>query len=224
MSRQPLRVLLVDDHAVVRAGYRALIESEPAFVVADEAEDGESAYRKVRDTGFDLVVMDLVMPGQGGLGAVQRITARESAPRVLVFSMHAHPSFATQAFAAGALGYVTKSSSPAALLEALASVAKGRRYLSADIAQALALERFGQTYAPLETLTAREFEVLRLLLDARPVEDIAAVLHLSVKTVRNLHYAIKRKLEVRDDIELVRLALRLEVVDLVDFAAPAPPS
>ena len=151
----PVRVLLVDDHAVVRAG------------------------------DIDPMVMDLAMPGQGGLSAVQRITARERAPRVLVFTMHAHPSFAEQAFAAGALGYVTKSSPPAALLEALASVARGKRYLSADI---------------------------------------AAVLHLSVKTVRNLHYAVKRKLEVRDDIELVRLALRLEVVDLMDFAAIAPPS
>jgi two-component system, NarL family, invasion response regulator UvrY len=217
-----IRVLLVDDHAVVRAGYRALIESEPRFAVVDEAEDGERAYRRTHAGDIDVVVLDLAMPGQGGLSAAQRIAAREPAPRVLVFSMHAHPSFAAQAFAAGALGYVTKSSPPATLLEALASVAQGRRYLSADIAQALALARFGSAHARLETLTVREFEVLRLLLAAHAVEDIAATLHLSVKTVRNLHYAVKRKLEVRDDIELVRLALRLEVVDLVDFAAIAP--
>jgi two-component system invasion response regulator UvrY len=129
-----------------------------------------------------------------------------------------------QALTAGALGYVTKSSPPETLLEAIACVARGQRYLSADIAQLLAWERFGSAHGRLDSLSVREFEVLRLLLAARGVDDIARDLHLSVKTVRNLHYAIKRKLEVRDDIELVRLALRLEVVDLVDFAAPAPPS
>ncbi len=217
-----VRVMLVDDHAVVRAGYRALLESDPRFAVVAEASDGESAYGRCRDGDVDVVVMDLGMPGQGGLVAAAHLTQRAPAPRVLVFTMHAHPSYAVQAFAAGALGYVTKSSPPETLLEAIATVARGRRYLSTDIAQLLAWERFGSAYGRLDALSVREFEVLRLLLAALSVEEIAAALHLSVKTVRNLHYAIKRKLEVRDDIELVRLALRLEVVDLIDFAAPAP--
>lgn len=218
----PVRVMLVDDHAVVRAGYRALLESDPRFAVVAEAADGEGAYTRARAGDIDVLVMDVSMPGQGGLAAAAHLAQRDGAPRVLMFTMHAHPSYALQAFAAGALGYVTKSSPPEALLEAIASVARGQRYLSADIAQLLAWERFGSAHGRLASLSVREFEVLRLLLAARTVEDIARDLNLSVKTVRNLHYAIKRKLEVRDDIELVRLALRLEVVDLVDFAAPAP--
>lgn len=216
----PLRVMLVDDHAVVRAGYRALLETDPRFVVVAEAGDGESAYARARDGDLDVLVMDLSMPGQGGLAAAAHIAQRDAKPRLLIFTMHAHPSYAVQAFAAGALGFVTKSSPPETLLEAIASVARGQRYLSADIAQLLAWERFGSAHGRLDSLSVREFEVLRLLLAARTVEDIARDLKLSVKTVRNLHYAIKRKLEVRDDIELVLLALRLEVVDLVDFAAP----
>jgi two-component system invasion response regulator UvrY len=220
----PLRIMLVDDHAVVRAGYRALLDTDARFVVVAEAGDGESAYARARDGDIDVLVMDLSMPGQGGLAAAAHLAQRGARPHVLVFTMHAHPSYAVQALTAGALGYVTKSSPPETLLEAIACVARGQRYLSADIAQLLAWERFGSAHGRLDSLSVREFEVLRLLLAARGVDDIARDLHLSVKTVRNLHYAIKRKLEVRDDIELVRLALRLEVVDLVDFAAPAPPS
>ena len=215
-----VRVMLVDDHAVVRAGYRALLDTDPRFTVVAEAGDGESAYARARDGDIDVLVMDLSMPGQGGLAATAHLARREAAPQVLIFTMHAHPRYAVQAFAAGALGFVTKSSPPETLLEAIASVARGQRYLSADIAQLLAWERFGSAHGRLDSLSVREFEVLRMLLAARTVEDIARDLNLSVKTVRNLHYAVKRKLEVRDDIELVRLALRLEVVDLVDFAAP----
>jgi DNA-binding NarL/FixJ family response regulator len=144
----PLRIMLVDDHAVVRAGYRALLDTDARFVVVAEAGDGESAYARARDGDIDVLVMDLSMPGQGGLAAAAHLAQRGARPHVLVFTMHAHPSYAVQALTAGALGYVTKSSPPETLLEAIACVARGQRYLSADIAQLLAWERFGSAPWP----------------------------------------------------------------------------
>ena len=219
----PLRIMLVDDHAVVRAGYRALLERQADMQVCCEAADGASAYTRAAAADLDLVVMDLSMPGQGGLECLARLHRRDPALKLLAFSMHAHASYARQAFAAGARAYVTKSSDADVLVQAVRALARGERFLSADIAQALAWERFGAGCGQLERLSVREFEILRQLLDGRHVDDIASALHVSVKTVRNQHYSIKRKLEVDDDIALVRLALRLNVIDLIDFAAPAQP-
>ncbi len=213
-----MRIALVDDHAVVREGYRALLARQPDMSVVAEFGDAQSAYEGVRDGDADVVVIDLSMPGAAPLEVLARLHRR--CPRLisLVFTMHALASFARQAFAAGARGYVTKSSEPEILLHALREVGAGRRYLSADVAQLLAWERFGHEHGALDSLSVREFEVLRMLLDGRGVDDIAAALALSPKTVRNLHYAVKRKLGARDDIELVRLAVRLDVVDLLGLA------
>jgi DNA-binding NarL/FixJ family response regulator len=161
--------------------------------------------------------MDLNMPGGAALETLARLHRRHPGLASLVFSMYANASFARQAFAAGARGYVTKSSAPETLLRAVREIRAGRRYLSADIAQLLAWERFGDERGALDGLSVREFEVLRLLLDGRNVDSIAAALNLSPKSVRNLHYAVKRKLGVRDDIELVRLAVRLYVIDLLEL-------
>ncbi|MGE0484012.1 MAG: response regulator [Gammaproteobacteria bacterium] len=216
-----IRVALVDDHAVVRAGYRALLVSQPDLGVVGEFGDAGSAYRELDARAVDVVVIDLGMPGAGALETIARLRQRDPRLRALVFSMHCRASYVHQAFAAGARGYVTKSSEPEVLLRAVRDVAAGKRFLSADVAQLLAFERFGDARGALDSLTVREFEVLRLLLAGREVDDIASALKLSPKTVRNLHYIVKRKLGVRDDIELVRLALRLDVVDLLDLGDEA---
>lgn len=210
-----MRIALVDDHAVVRAGYRALLASQPDMSVTAEFADAASAYQGLRELDVDVVVMDLSMPGAGALETLGRLHRRLPALASLVFSMHCRAAYARQAFAAGARGYVTKSSEPEVLLRALREIGAGRRFLSADVAQLLAWERFGDARGALDSLTVREFEVLRLLLEGRDVDAIAAALSLSPKTVRNLHYIVKRKLDVRDDIELVRRAVSLDVVDLL---------
>ena len=215
-----MRIALVDDHAVVRAGYRALLASQPEMRVMAEFADAASAYRGLRDVDVDVVVMDLSMPGAGALETLGRLHRRLPGLASLVFSMHCRAAYARQAFAAGARGYVTKSSEPEVLLRALHEVGAGRRFLSADVAQLLAWERFGDARGALDSLTVREFEVLRLLLEGRDVETIAAALNLSPKTVRNLHYIVKRKLDVRDDIELVRRAVSLDVIDLLALGEP----
>lgn len=202
------RILLVDDHAIVREGYRAVLQKQPGLSVVAEAEDGAEAYRRYKAEQPDLTIMDLTLPGIGGIEAIRRIRQWDAAARILVFTMHQNAAFAVQAIRAGARGYVTKTSPPEILLRAIRDVLAGRIALSPDIDHELALSRLSEAPVAADILTAREFEVLRLLLAERRTEEIATLLHLSPKTVSNLHSLIKCKLGVGSDIELVRLALR----------------
>lgn len=201
-------IMLVDDHAVVREGYRALLEKQPGLRIVAEAGDGAEAYRLFKTARPDLVIMDLSMPGFGGIEAVRRIRQWQADARILVFTMHQNAAFAVQAIRAGARGYVTKSSPPDALVRAISEVLQGRIALSADVDHELALSRLAAAPAVTDVLTPREFEILRLLLAEKTTTEIAAVLNLSHKTVANIHYLIKSKLGVASDIQLVLLALR----------------
>lgn len=212
-----IRVVLVDDHAIVREGYRSLLAKQPGIEVVGEAADAAQGYGLCLQLQPDVAIMDLSMPGQGGLEAIDRLRQRLPEMEILVFSMHQNPTFALQAARAGAKGYVTKSSAPDVLIRAVYDVHQHRHTLSPDIAQALALSRVGGSDLALAELTVREFEILRMLCQARSAEEIAEMLHISPKTVCNCHYQIKRKLGVSGDIELVHLALRLEVVDLLEL-------
>ncbi|EIC27909.1 response regulator [Methylomicrobium album] len=212
-----INILLVDDHAIIREGYRALLAKQTGLQVIAEAADGAEAYLRFKECKPDLMVTDLSLPGIGGLALIGRVRQRCPDAKILVFSMHQNPSFAVQASRAGALGYVTKSSPPDVLLRAIFEVHAGRHALSPDIAQALALEKLGSERMALEALTVREFEVLRLLVEGRPIEAIAQTLNISQKTVCNSHYLIKRKLGAASDIELTRLAIRLNVIDLLEL-------
>ena len=218
-----IRILLVDDHAIVREGYRALLAKQPGLQVVAEAADGTQAYQRFKECNPDVVITDLSLPGISGLEVISRIKQREANAKILVFSMHQNPGFAVQASRAGALGYVTKSSPPEVLLRAIQEVYSGLHTLSADIAQALALEKLGSDRIALETLTVREFEILRLLVEAKTTEDIAQTLNISSKTVSNCHYLIKRKLDVTSDIELTRLAIKLNVISLLELSVSVTP-
>lgn len=217
-------IMLVDDHAIVREGYRSLLQKQAEFEVICEAGDGNEAYNHYKHYQPDVVVMDISLPGQSGLKAIERIRQYDGSARVLVFSMHQNPSFALQATRAGALGYITKSSEPEALIRAIHQVAQNKHTLSADIAQALAMEKLGQEQSALDELTVREFEILRLLVDAKSNQAIADMLNISPKTVSNSHYIIKKKLGVSSDIELTRLAIKMNLVNLLDLVDEAPGS
>lgn len=217
-TTQPLiSILLVDDHAIVREGYCSLLSKQPNMRVVAEASNSVDAYQLFKEYEPDVVITDLTMPGMSGLEVIGRIKQRNRNAKILVFSMHQNPSFALQACRAGALGYVTKSSSPEILLQAIHEVYAGRHTFSTDIAQALALEQLGSEAIALDTLTTREFEILRLLVEAKSSDDIAQTLNISPKTVCNCHYLIKRKLGVTSDIELTRLAIKLNVISLLEF-------
>lgn len=212
-------ILLVDDHAIVREGYRALLVKQPGMRVVAEAGDSAQAYQLFKQHQPDVVITDISLPDSSGLALIARIKQRCADAKILVFSMHQNPAFAMQSVRAGALGYVTKSSPPEVLLNAIHDVYAGRHVLSTDVAQALALEKLGGERIALETLTVREFEILCLLVDGRSADDIAKMLCISPKTVCNSHYLVKRKLGVTSDIELTRLAIKLNVLDLLALSA-----
>lgn len=208
-----IELLLVDDHAVVREGYRRLFERRPDLKVAAEASDAEAALQCLRSTRVDLIVLDLSLPGMGGIELTRRILQRIPDARILIFSMHRDPLFASQAIRAGALGYVTKSSTPETLIQAIYKVARHEKVLSPDIAPEMALSLLEGESNPASELSPREFEVMRLLLGGQAVEEIADILNISPKTVQNTHYQIKAKLGVRSDFELARLAMKLKLID-----------
>ncbi len=219
MSISEATILLVDDHAVVREGYRSVLKKQPGLRVIAEASDGAEAYRLFKETKPDLVIMDLSMREVGGIEAIRRIRQWDRDARILVFTMHENAGFAVQAIRAGAKGYVTKSSPPEVLVQAARDVLAGRVAVSPDISHELALGRLAGETSAADVLTAREFEVLQMLLAERTTDEIANALHLSPKTVANLHSIIKDKLGVGSDIELVRLALRQGLL-----SQPLPPA
>jgi len=210
-------IMLVDDHAVVREGYRSVLQKQPGLRVIAEAGDGAEAYRLFKEMRPDVVVMDLAMPGVGGIEAIRRIRQWDREARILVFTMHENPGFAVQAIRAGARGYVTKTSPPETLVRAVLDVLAGRIAVSPDIDHQLALGRLAGDTVATDVLTAREFEVLQMLLAERTTQEIAEALHISPKTVANLHSLIKDKLGVGSDIELVRLALRQGILAQADL-------
>jgi two-component system, NarL family, invasion response regulator UvrY len=208
-----IRVMLVDDHAVVREGYRRLIEKHGGILVIAEASDGASAYAQYKANQPDVVVLDLSMPGQGGIEVLRHLRQWDEAAKVLVFSMHENAAYAVQAFQAGAKGYITKSSPPALLIDAIREVAAGRRAISPDVSHVLAISHLEGGRGAINGLTAREFDIFRMLAEAKPVDEIARTLNLSAKTVSNYHYIVKSKLGVSSDVELVHLAIKFKIID-----------
>jgi two-component system, NarL family, invasion response regulator UvrY len=206
------RVMLADDHAIVREGYRSLLQKQDRLRVVAEAGDGADAYRVYKEAKPDLVIMDISMPGIGGVEAIRRIRQWDGSARILVFTMHQNAAYAVQAIKAGARGFVTKSNPPDALLRAIGEVMAGRIALSPDIDHELAMNRLASEPSAVDTLSPREFEILGMLLGGKSIEDIAGTLHISVKTAANTRYLIRAKLGVTSDIELFRLALRQRII------------
>ncbi len=208
----PIAVLLVDDHAVVREGYRRLLERSGGIVVVGEAADGAQALDLCERLRPGIVVMDITLPGSSGIEVMRRMLGRDPATRVLIFSMHEDAVFARRALQAGARGYLPKSCAPAEMVEAVRTVANDGHYLPPAMAHKLALGALGAAQADAQQLTVREAEVLRLLAEGRSVREIAAALELTPKTVANHQTFIKQKLGAGTAIQLLRRAESLGLV------------
>ncbi len=205
-------IVLIDDHAVVRAGVRRLLEQESLFEVIGEADSGEKAYQMFGELKPDVMVMDLSMPGMGGLEAIRRILMRHERARILVLTMHEDLSFANQALKLGAKGYLIKNTLGDDLVKSIQTVSKGEVFLSDEIAKKMAMQSISGEQDPIHELSAREFEIFRLLAEGLEIDAIAARLNISSKTVSNYQTMIKQKLNFNTPVELIRYAIKAGVI------------
>jgi two-component system, NarL family, invasion response regulator UvrY len=210
---EPISVMLVDDHAVVRMGFRLLLEGSSDIRVVAEAESGEDAVRRVQEVKPQVVVMDLSMPGIGGLEALSRILARDPAAKILVLTAHEDAMHAKRVLKAGALGYLSKRSAPEALIQAIRQVMQGRTFLEPAIAQELAVQQVTGERTPVDMLSEKEFKVFLALAKGQSVADIAEVMSLSPRTIGTHLYNIKQKLGASNSAELAIIAMRHGLMD-----------
>ena len=208
-----IRILLVDDHRLFRLGVRKMLQDASNTEIVGEAASGEEAVAACLQYQPNVVLMDICMPGIGGLEATRRITRREGAPRVVMLSAHEDNPFPVQALKAGASGYLSKGVAADELVAAVKKVFLGKRYLSADVAQQLAVTAFeGETEGPFEQLSSREMQIMLMVVNCHRVNEISSNLHLSPKTVNSYRYRIFEKLNVKSDVELALMAVRYGVI------------
>jgi len=209
-----IRILIADDHPIVRAGLRQIVLEAADMVVAAEASDGHEVLAKVREADFDVVLLDLTIPGLSGLDVLKQVKSEKPHLRVLILSVHPEDQYAVRVLRAGAWGYVTKASAPEQLIAAIRKVHDGRRYVSPVLAERLAehLEP-GATTMPHESLSDREYQVLCLLASGKTATEIADALALSVKTVSTYRSRILEKMGMRSNAELTHYAIQNGLVD-----------
>lgn len=208
MSR-PIRVLLVDDHPVVRTGYRHLLETDADIEVIGEAHDSASAYEAFKSLAPDVVVMDISLPGASGIEAMKRMRTHCADARVLIFSMHDEAIFVSRAMRCGAAGYLSKSSAPEKLIDAVRAVSRGERFFGEESSLGVSGADHPAPAALLNELSHREMEVLRMWAQGLGLDEIGLRLGVSEKTVANYQSLVRQKLGVQNDVQLLRLATQI---------------
>ncbi len=203
-----IRLLVVDDHALMREGLKQLFEGEGDILVSAEAGSGEEALAILQHETVDLVLLDITIPGIHGVELIAKIRERLNSPPILVLSMHNEPQIAKRKLKAGALGYITKDSSPKDLLEAIRKVASGGRYIAADIAEKIAFEiSDAAPLVPHELLSGRELVILRMLAKGKKVNEIALELGISSKTVSTHKARLMQKMHIESDVKLLQYTI-----------------
>ncbi|MCK4581146.1 MAG: response regulator transcription factor [Dehalococcoidia bacterium] len=209
-----IRVLIADDHAVVREGLKQILAGTPDMVVADEARSGQEVLEKVRKSGFDVVVLDISMPGRSGLDILKELRGVKPELPVLVLSVYPEEQYAVRVMRAGASGYLTKESAPDELVAAIRKVSRNRKYVSASLAERLASELAIDVEKPRhERLSDREYEVMCLIASGKAVTEIAEGLKLSVKTISSYRSRILEKMGMKSSAELTHYAIKRGLVD-----------
>lgn len=203
-----ISIMLVDDHAVVRMGFKMLLESDADIKVVAEAENGETAIKHYVEHKPNVVVMDITMPGMGGIEAIERILAKDSNARILVLSAHEDSVHPKRVLNAGAMGYLTKRSAAEELIKAIRTIATGKKYIEASVAQQMAIQQLSGEQSPVDVLSEREFEVFMSLARGKTTNEIAESLFLSPRTVGTHLYNIKQKLNANNSAEIALIAMR----------------
>jgi two-component system invasion response regulator UvrY len=208
-----IRLMIVDDHELVRVGMRHILKDYPAIKIVGEAADGETAIRLNREVKPDVVLLDISLPGLSGLEVTTRLKQVEPGLRIIILTVHEAAPYPGKLLDAGASGYLTKGCPATELVQAIRTVAKGGRHIGSSVAQQMALAMMqGARTSPFDGLSAREMEVMLMLVDGRRMADIADIMHLSPKTVATYKYRIFEKLETRSDVDMTRMAMRYGVV------------
>ncbi len=207
------QVMLVDDHAVVRMGFKMLLETDPEIEVIAEANSGEQAIRDAVSLQPDVIVMDITMPGIGGMEAIERILAKEPNAKILVLSAHEDSVHPKRVLNAGAQGYLTKRSAAEELIKAIRTIASGKKFIEADVAQQMAIQQLSGEESPIDVLSPREFEVFMALAKGHTTKEIADTLFLSERTVGTHLYNIKQKLNAKNSAEIALIAMRSGLLD-----------
>jgi DNA-binding NarL/FixJ family response regulator len=209
-----IRIVIADDHTIVREGLKQVLSAAADLAVVGEAKDGREVLERVRDIDFDVLLLDLSMPGKSGIELIKQVRAEKPKLRVLVLSMHQERQYAVRAIQAGASGYLTKESAPAQLVSAIRKVAAGGAFITDAVAEQLALGAMPQTDGPPHrALSDREFQVFQALAAGKAVSEIAAELKLSVKTVSTHKAHIMQKMNIGNPAELIRYAIRHQLID-----------
>lgn len=208
-----INVMLVDDHAVVRMGFKMLLESSGDIKVITEAENGEEAIKLYVEHKPSVIVMDITMPGMGGMEAIERILAKDSSAKILVLSAHEDSVHPKRVLNAGAMGYLTKRSAAEELVKAIRAVDSGKKYIEASVAQQMAIQQLSGEENPVDVLSEREFEVFMSLAKGKTTNEIAETLFLSPRTVGTHLYNIKQKLNANNSAEIALIAMRCGLID-----------
>lgn len=213
-TASPIRVLVADDHAIIRAGVRKVLADQPDIVIAGEASDGQEVLQQLRYNEYDLLLLDLYMPGRSGIELLKQVNNQYPRLAVLILSSHREDEYAVRVLRAGAVGYVTKESAPQVLVPAIRKVVGGGRYISPFLAEKLLLEWGEAEKRPLHSaLSDREYQVLVMIASGKNASTIANELALSVKTVGTHKLRLQQKLGIRNITELVQYALKNQLVD-----------
>jgi two-component system invasion response regulator UvrY len=208
-----IKILIADDHAIVREGLKQIVADTSDMVVAGEAVDGREVLEQVRKEDWDLILLDISMPGRGGIDTLKELKIEKPKLPVLVLSMYPEEQYAVRALKAGASGYLTKESAPEELIEAIRKVSRGRRYISPALAENLAFHVGANSEKPLhETLSNREYQVMLMLASGKSVKEIANDLSLSVKTISTNRVRALRKMGMKNNAEITYYAIKHELV------------
>jgi DNA-binding NarL/FixJ family response regulator len=209
-----IKILIADDHPIVRKGLKEIIEVTPDMMVGDEASNGQEALEKVRKNDFDVVLLDISMPGRSGLDILKELKSEKPELSVLILSMHPEEQYAVRVLKAGASGYLTKESAPEELITAIKKASKGRKYVSSSLAEKLAWYLEIDDERPLhEALSDREYEVMRMIASGKTITKIAEKLFLSVKTISTYRSRILEKMRMKTNAELTHYALKNRLVE-----------